>query len=268
MGERGCCGACPSLAGYMRDLGIVLGFCVFVLEGSLILRGRGRKTLRLFPFFYSYLIFCFLWIVGMYAIHWLKPQAYPYAYWICYLVSILVEFMVLVEISDQIFRPFPVIRNLGRALTALISLGFGSFYILPTIFASTGRSHAISGFVLRTFVTKAIILAVLFYVSKQYGCELGRNVGGIMLGFSIYVAVNVAMMGSIEAFGSALFARVIWFIEPLAFMLCLLVWTISLWEPAPIPNAQPISRPFESSSRSIDMDLIRLNTELSKILHK
>ncbi len=54
----------------------------------------------------------------MYLIYWLYPQVYPSAYWIYYLVSILVEFTVLVEISDQIFQPFPAIRNLGRALTS------------------------------------------------------------------------------------------------------------------------------------------------------
>ena len=55
-------------------------------------------------------------VLGMYLIYWLDPQVYPSAYWIYYLVSILVEFTVLVEISDQIFRPFPAIRNLGRAV--------------------------------------------------------------------------------------------------------------------------------------------------------
>jgi len=252
----------------MHNLGIGLGFCVFVLEGLLILRGRGSKVLRVFPLFYSYIIFCFCWIVSMYLVHWFEPQAYPSAYWICYLVSILAEFMVLVEISDQIFRPFPAIRNLGRALTVLVSAALGLFYVLPTILGSTRRSLAVSGFVLRTFVTKAIILAVLFYVSRHYGCQLGRNVGGIMLGFSIYVAMNVAMMGSAQAFGSMLFARIIWFMEPLAFALCLLVWTISLWEISPMPDMQTVSAAMRRDSGVVALELTRFNSELSKILHK
>ena len=117
----------------MHILGIAIGFCVFVLEGLLILRGAGSRAFRLFPLFYSYIIYCFCGFPGMYLIYWFEPQAYPSAYWIYYLVSILVEFTVLVEISDHIFQPFLAIRNLGRALTILISAGLGLIYILPTI---------------------------------------------------------------------------------------------------------------------------------------
>ena len=166
-------------------------------------------------------------------IYWLDPQVYPSAYWIYYLVSILVEFTVLVEISDQIFRPFPAIRNLGRALTLAISLALGLLYILPAILGSTHRRPALLDFALRASVTKAIILAVLFYVARHYGSELGRNVAGLMFGFSIYLAMNIAMLAAGKAFEPALSAKILWVMGPLASALCVLVWTVSLWELAP-----------------------------------
>ncbi len=222
----------------------------------------------MFPLFYSYLIYCLGWSAGMYLIAWLDPKAYPSVYWICYLVSILVEFTVLVEISDHIFQPFPAIRNLGRALTVLISAGLGLLYILPAILGSTGRSHALLDFALRASVTKAIILAILFSVSRHYGSQLGRNVGGLMLGFSICVAMNVALMACAQAFGSALFARILWFMEPLAFVLCALVWTISLWNLAPMPSLNRASTASGRDSESVALELNRFNSELSRFLHK
>ena len=179
----------------MHILGMAISFCAFLLEGLLILRGAASRVFRLFPLFYSYIIYAFCGSLGMYLIYWLDPHVYPSAYWIYYLVSILVEFTVLVEISDQIFRPFPAIRNLGRALTIVISIALGLVYILPAILGSTHRRPALLDFALRASVTKAIILVVLFYVARHYGSELGRNVAGLMFGFSIYLAINIAMNG-------------------------------------------------------------------------
>ncbi len=268
MGMHGERGACPSPAESMHLLGLVVSFCGVFLEALLILRGARGGLFRLFPLYYSYIIYAFCGCVGMYAIYWLYPHIYPSAYWIYYLVSILVEFTVLVEISDQIFQSFPAIRNLGRALTVLISAGLGLLYILPTIMGTTDRKRALLDFALRASVTKAIVLAVLFYVARHYGSQLGKNVGGLMLGFSVYVATNVAIWASAEAFGSALFAHLLWFLEPLAFALCLLVWTVSLWEVSPIPSQRTISTASGRNFEAVALELNRFNGELSKFMHK
>jgi len=204
----------------------------------------------------------------MYLIYWLDPQMYPSVYWIYFLIGILAEFMVLVEISDQIFRPLPAIRNLGRALTIVISAALGLIYMLPVVLWSPGRRPALLGFALRASVTKAIILAVLFYVARHYGSRLGRNIGGLMLGFSIFVAMNVAVYAGANAFGSELFAPTLWVMGPLAFALCALVWTISLWELAPLPSMNTISTAPGRDSDAVALELTRFNSELSKLLHK
>ena len=43
----------------------------------------------------------------------------------------------------------------------------------------------------------------------------GGMLAGLMLGFSIYVAMNIATMASAKAFGAGLFAQVLWFMSPL-----------------------------------------------------
>jgi len=252
----------------MQNLGLAISLCGFLLEGVLILRGARNGVFKALPLFYSYIIYCFCGFLGMYLIYWLDPHVYSSAYWMYYLISMLVEFTVLVEISDQIFQPFPAIRNLGRALTIAITAVFGLLYILPTILRSAGNSPALLGFTLRASVTKAFILLVLFYLARHYGSPLGRNVGGLMLGFSIYMALNIAMMASAKAFGSALIAQTLWVMAPLASALCLLVWTISLWELAPMPSLSIVSTATESDSEIVALQLTRFNSELSKLLHK
>jgi len=252
----------------MHILGIVISFCAFLLGALLVLRGAVSRLFRLFPLFYSYIIYTLCSFLGMYLIYWRDPQLYPSAYWMYYLVSILVEFTVLVEISDQIFRPFPAIRNLGRALTIVISIGLGLVYILPAILGSTPRRPALFNFALRASVTKVVILVVLFYVARHYGSELGRNVGGLMFGFSIYLAMTIAMLAAGKAFEPALRDPILWVMSPLASVLCVLVWTISLWELAPMPSMNTISTATGRDSEAVALELTRFNSELSKILHK
>ena len=258
----------PIPVGIMRALGLIISLCAFLLEGGIVLKGARNKVFRLFPLFYSYITYATCATLVLYVVYWLDPGVYGQAYWINYLINALAEFAVLVEISDHIFKPFVVIRNLGRAFTLLITAGLGLLYILPTILGSTGRSRAVSGFALRTSVTKAIILVVLFYMARHFNSQLGRNVSGLMLGFSIYVAMNVAVLASAKAFGSLLFAHVIWVMLPLASALCILVWTISLWEIAPMPSVQAISTAPERDSQAVALELTRFDSELSKILHK
>lgn len=265
---HGARGACPPPVGRMYILGMAISFFGFVLLGLLILRGTRSHVFRLFPLFYSYITYIFCGTLAMYLTLWLKPQKYATAYWIYFLVTILAEFMVLVEISDQIFRSYPAIRYLGRALTLLIAASLGGFYILPTILQSTGRTETLFEFTLRASVTKAIILAVLFYLARHYGSRLGRNVGGLMLGFSIYVGMNIATMAGAKAFGEGLFSQVFWFMVPLSFVLCISIWTLSLWEYSPIPERRSVAPVMGRDSKAVVLELTRFNSELTKFLHK
>ena len=268
MGERGVSGACPSPAGPMHTLGIAVSLCAFFFECLLIWRGAAKRLFGLFPLFYSYIGYIICGVVGMYLVYWLDRKIYPSAYWIYYLVSILVEFTVLVEISDHIFQLFPAIRSLGRALTWSITAGLGAVYIVPAMLEKAPRSQTLLDITLRASVTKGIILLVLFYVARHYGCQLGRNLGGLMLGFSVYVAINAVVMASARVLGSATYAQVLWVMSPMTSALCTLVWAVSLWEPAPAPVVGSISTVAAAESVAVELELTRLNSELSKILHK
>lgn len=261
-------GACPSLVGSMQNVGMVISLFAFALVGIVLARGVVGKCFKLFPLFYSYMIYVFCGSTIMYLVYWLDPQAYRTAFWLYYLVSILVEFTVLVEISDQIFRRFPAIRNLGRAITVVISAVFGVFYVLPALLWSPGRATALLGFALRASVTKAVVLAALLVATRHYGSELGRNVAGLMLGFSIYLGINTANLAAARLFGRVLYGDIYWIMTPVGYTLCSLVWTIALWERSTVPNVGEISPVVGGSSDAVALELTRFNSELSKLLHK
>ena len=248
----------------MHTLGISISLCAFALEVGLVLRGAQIKVFRSFPLFYSYITYATCATVALYIIYFLDRPIYRSLFWINYLINDLAEFAVLVEISDHVFKPLVAIRSLGRALTIALTTGFGLLYILPTILWARGSTAALADFTLRVSLTKAIILAALFFAAWNYSFPLSRNVAGLMLGFAIYVAMNVAMMASAKAFSSSLVAGMLWVLSPLGSALCMLVWTTSLWELAPIPRRQASGRDAET----VALELTRFNSDLSRFLHK
>jgi hypothetical protein len=252
----------------MQNLGMVISVCAFLLVGTILLRGIAGKCLKMFPLYYSYMIYVFCGSAFMYLVYWLDRSSYPSAYWLYFLISILVEFAVLVEISDHIFKDLPALRNLGRAITIFISAALALVYILPVIFWSHGRPPALLGFALRASVTKVVVLAVLFIVARHYCSELGKNVAGLMLGFSIYLGVSIGNIAAANAFGIALYAKMLWIVSPAAYLLCLIVWTIALWDFVPAQNRSIVSRVGARDSQAVALELSRFNNELSKLLNK
>jgi hypothetical protein len=252
----------------METVGCCLALIGLIFESVLLWRAHKGRFISRFPLFYSYVIYVLCCSSAVYAVYWIRPIQYASAYWFYFLICILAEFAVLVEISDHIFQPFPAIRHLGRALTILISVALGVTYILPTVFQSHGMRRALLDFALRTSLTKAVILAVLLYAARHFDLKLGRNVAGLMLGFSIYLGVNVANFAAAESFSQALYARILWVMSPIAYTFCLLVWTVALWKLARIPRTDSVPPAAGRDSDGLALELARINSALSKFLHR
>ena len=249
----------------MLNLGIIISFCGFSLGGVILARGMSQGYFRRFPVFYSYMIYVLSGTAVMYGIYAFDKQHYASADWFYLLISILVEFSVLVEVSDHLFQPLPAIRRLGRALTLLISIGFAVFYLLPAIINSPDRQMALLDFALRASVTKLVIILALLFASRHFRLDLGKNVAGLMLGFSIYLGVNVANYAAAKAFDAAINARIFWIMTPSAYTLCLLVWMIALWQYAPSGYSTAVP---QGNSPDVALELTRFNNQLSKFLER
>jgi len=252
----------------MQILGIAVSACAFLLGGTVLFRGIAGKCLKLFPLFYSYMVYVFGGSIVMYLVYGFDRSAYRSAYWFYFLISILVEFAVLVEISDHIFQSLPAIRHLGRALTVAISATLALTYILPVILWEQSRRLALLDFALRASVTKVIVLAALFIAARHYGLQIGKSVAGLMLGFSIYLGLNIANLAANKAFHPALYGGIYWIMTPTAYSLCLLVWTVALWDYVPAPSRSTISPVAGEGSESLALELTRFNNQLSKLIDK
>ena len=267
MGRGGARGAHPELV-FMALYSLVIWIVGSTLQAVLLLRARQGRFLCRFPLFFSYvgytlaasLVGCSIWR--------LLPNFYPPYYWFQMLIVMLAEFAVLVEISDHIFEPLPAIRRFGRLLVICLSATFLVLYILPSLIHPKPSGAALLEITLRLSVTKAAIAALLLAAVGYYRLPIGRNVGGLMLGFGLYHGVFISAFSAASAFGK-LYGQVLWLVPPLGTDICLLVWTVAMWRPEPVlVNAARFGGRAVSTGESLSYQLGRFNAALTKLLQK
>jgi len=239
------------------------------LEALLVVRAaRGRFVSR-FPLFYSYIGFVFLWSVTGVGVLLIFPDGYATFYWFYYLMVVLAEFAVLVEISDHLFRSYSAIRLLGRTLAIGIPAVLVIAYVLPALLQASKLDVALLEFGRRISVTKAVVAIVLLFVARHYRVPLGRNISGMLLGFAFYLAISIADFSAAREFGKSLYADVTRVLFPLSYTVCLLVWNVALWRYEPVlPINRKIFAKDEGSTESLSYQLGRFNTALTRLFRR
>jgi len=241
----------------------------FVPAVALILRLIQQKCVREFPLFFSYLAYMVASGAVVSFVYYAGPAIYPTAGWVRFLISLLAEFAVLVEVSDHIFRPFPAIGKLGRLITALLCVIFSVVYVIPSLIELRPSSIALLDLAKRLSLTKGVMIVVLLAVARYYRIHLAKNISGILLGFSTYLGISVANFAMAEIYGRALYARMLSTVVPLSYTLCLVIWTITFWhlEPSTVRPWRVTPR-VEAFGEPLDRQLQKFNTALTRLVRK
>ncbi len=246
----------------MSLLTLVLWGSSYLLTFGLLWRAKTARLLPRLPLFYSYLGYTLIGSIGLFLIYWLRPDLYSSSYWPYYLVRILAEFAILVEISDHVFKPFPAIRHLGRALVLLTAVAFSGLFLLPSIRQSPSSSLAILKFALWASLAKVVTIAAIITAARYYRLQLTRIIAGLTTGFALYLTVYAMSFAAGQAFGRQISMWVLRFIGPMGWIVCLLTWTVTLWNPEPAPERN------EGSKMQPEWDLHHQIDELNEALSK
>jgi hypothetical protein len=253
----------------METYSITLWLFGLALLMTLILRAKSGGLFLHFPLFYSYIAYTFSGSLITFVIYRLRPGSYPTSYWFYFLINLLAEFAVLVEISDHVFKPYPAIRQFGRFLTICISTLFFILYILPSFLQFRPSSLALLDFSLRTSLTKMVIIVALGAAARYYRLPLGRNVAGLMMGFALYLGIYIVSLAAAQIFGKVLYAAIFRFMLPLGSILCLLAWTVAMWQFEVIPRTSwKLGEPGHETLEELSYRLSKLNTTLTRLVRK
>jgi len=252
----------------MDAVSLISSWVSVALQLTLIIRARQGRFLSRFPLFYSYIVYLLVGSLVPLLLSWVNSPYYRSVFWYHFMITLVVEFAVIVEISDHIFGSYPAIRELGRLVAFCIS-GVFLFYIIPALTEHSSSSATILDFVKRTALTKAVILLALLAAAKRYDLPLTKNSRGIIFGFCTYLAINVVNFALAETYGPALYGNIFGVVGPVSCNLAALIWVVSMWryEPA-IPLAPAIREPDWNHNDSSDYHVGELNAKLEKMIKK
>ena len=218
------------------------------LEAVVLIRGALTGLLRRYPLFYVY-ITCVL-LKGVIALwsYAFAPDLYQSLYWITELATIVVSYGVIVEIFRAGLKHNPGIANKSQKLLLSVfalTLGYAATDLLHGRFASAARGIVELGRDLR-YIEGALLL-VMLWLFIHYRISLGRNLLGLIGGYSFWVGLNVVnlMLWFLPGNGSSVLLRRL---LPITYVATLAIWCLALWScqsEAAKPPEGAIERDYE-----------------------
>ena len=222
-------------------LSTALWVIALALESALLVRAIRGNFLKHYRFFYLYLGWVLVSDLSLIPFYYLLPKTYGYAYWSSQYFSLFVGCCVVWEAYKVALARYPGVVRMARnvlpylfilAITRIFVKAWNSPNWIP------GKTTLETERDLRIVqVTLLIGLVALF---AYYAVPLGRNLKGIIYGYGLFIATNVLHLTLRDSLGDS-FERSWVHIQPLCYLFVLLIWCVSLWSYAPIP--QPTTEP-------------------------
>jgi hypothetical protein len=196
-----------------------------------------RKLHRLFPIFFSYLIFeVFVFGLTFTTYHTDNYPLYFYSYWICAGISLILGFKVIHEIFLDIFRPYHALKDLGSILfkwAALVMLLVAGVVAAASTVVSAGPLiQAIITIQRCVRVIQVGLILFLLVFPRYLGISWRQHSFGIALGFGGFAAIElvaVALRASVHV--EAITADLS---NMLAYNVSILVWLFYMVTESPV----------------------------------
>jgi hypothetical protein len=207
------------------------------LEAILVAGGLRTKLAQRFPLFYSYVLFVFVQDVLRSIVYRWYSELYPNVYWVSQFVALVLGCIVVFEICRVGLREFPGTARMARNLLGVAFLGiFGRWLLELAPNSPAWLSVAYVDLERDLRAVQSVGLVILILLLAWYAIPLGRNLGGILLGYGTFVAMSVAQLSVVSHYGDR--ADRFWVIaQPATYAFVLSIWTVALWSADPITES-------------------------------
>ncbi len=164
-----------------------------------------RNLRREFPVFFIYAVFEVISFLLLFSSYHLSYKTYFCLYWLTSACGVLLGFLVMREIFDNLFRRYDALRDLGSVLFRWASV---VLVMVAVVTAASGATSRLSALVTVIFALErsvrimqcGLVLFMLLF-SAHLGISSKHHVFGISLGFGIFAAVELMIM-TLFAFGT------------------------------------------------------------------
>jgi hypothetical protein len=219
-----------------------------LLEALILLRSTLAGLLRRYPLFYVY-ISCVLVkeIIGL-LFYRLAPRLYAPSYWPCELATVVASYGVIIEIFRRSLGQNPgIARKAQKLLLALfvLTLSYAATDLLQSGPFSASLAIAELGRDLR-YIEGALLLVMLWLLAR-YRISLGRNLLGLIIGYSFWVGLSVMNLAFFLP-PSREFLLLVRKLLPATYVATLAIWCAALWstQSEPVqPEESAIERDYE-----------------------
>jgi hypothetical protein len=230
------------------------------LEILILARSIRGKFFRKYPTFYVYLSTVLLVDLVRFSVYIFRPRFHPIFYWYTEVLVALVGYAVILEIYKYSLDNSPGVARIARAFLWGV-LGAVVLRVALHALARPVWSPAIAWTELERDLrtVQAVLLAGIVALLIYYVVPTGRNLIGIIFGYSafIYASVISLAFGSLPGYG----IRPAWrLVQPIVYLASLLIWVCTLWSYQPNPRVATESK--------IDRDYRLIAAQTSRALSK
>jgi hypothetical protein len=206
-----------------------------VLELLILYRAFRSRSLREYPFFYAY-VGCVL-IVDVLSdlVFTFDRPAYQNLYWTTQLLTLVVGYGVILEVTRKGFEIYPGVERVSRSVVLGVFLAVFSYVGFKALTANNW-SPASSMWELERDLraVQALVLAGVLVLIVYYTIQIGRNLSGIILGYGLYTTFSI-ISNALRSYQGSRFHQTWLLIQPYTYFACLLIWTVALWSYQPNP---------------------------------
>ena len=207
-----------------------------VLEVLILLRAWRGGFLARYPYFFSYVVCVLVIDCASNPIYRTSLGTYAIWYWSTQLLSLIVGYGIILEISNHALEDYPGAERCSRYL--VISL-FAIIFVFVAIQAlvSTHWSPAASNAELESdlrLVQALLIVGILFVIS-YFRIPLGKNLKAILLGYGLFLGTSVMVL-ALQTYAGKSFQAAWAVSQPSFYIAVLAIWTVGMWSYHPNPT--------------------------------
>jgi hypothetical protein len=218
---------------------LVIAWCGNVLQLAIIYRAARTGLFRSYPYFYSYIIST-MSVVVVWVAYLLRPGSPQTWYWPVQLLTLILGCGVILEILDHVLAPYPGPAWFSK-LATILAFVLASLIAVVFSFKKAGwfSSLALEALERNLRSVQALLLFVILLVISYYRIPIGKNMKGMALGYGVYVGTSL-FARAFQAYGSALPAAMLQFVQAISFLTALTIWMVALWSyyPNPVPDSR------------------------------
>ncbi len=211
-------------------------------EAFILLRSISARLYGKYLAFFIYLTAVLSIDLLRFSVLTLHPSVYAPFYWYTQFLHAGVGYAVILEIYKHTLNNSPGVARIARIFLWGV-LGAVIFKVTLNAISrpiwSTATTSAELERDMRT--VQALLLAGIIALLAYYIVPTGRNLKGIIFGYSAYIYASVASLafGSLPGYG----IRPGWrHVQPIAYLAALLIWSYALWSYSPNPRAETESK--------------------------